>query len=112
MIIKNADEVTSEFVTSYDSTDTAIQWLMPKDDAPHFMMRRFTIEPGGQIGVHQHPEEHEIYILEGEVVLTGSEEGEQVARAGDFVYVAPDESHGYENRSGEQVRFLCVIPKL
>jgi quercetin dioxygenase-like cupin family protein len=112
MIVKPADEFESEEVTSYGSTGTQIQWLVQRDDALHFMMRRFTIEAGGQIGVHQHPEEHEIYILEGEVVLTGNEDGEQVARAGDFVYTEPDEPHGYENHGDVPVRFLCVIPKL
>ena len=112
MMVKNAEEFEYEAVTSYASTDTTIQWFMQREDALRFMMRRFTIEPGGQIGIHQHPEEHEIYILQGEVILTGSEEGEQVAREGDFVYVPPDEPHGYENRGDKQVRFLCVIPKL
>ena len=54
-------------VTDYGSTDTSIRWLITKekDGAPRFSIRRFEMKPGGQIGMHSHPQEHEIYILSG-----------------------------------------------
>ncbi len=102
----------SENVTSYNSTGTTIQWFVHAADVPHFMMRRFTIKPGGQIGVHTHPEDHEIYVLVGDIVLIGVNNAETIARKGDFVYVPPNEPHGYVNRGKKEVQFLCVIPKL
>ncbi len=112
MQLKSASSVPTENVTSYNSTGTTIQWFVKAGDVPHFMMRRFTIKPGGQIGVHTHPEEHEIYILAGEVVLIGASGAETVGKAGDFVYVPPQEPHGYANKGKKDVQFLCVIPKL
>ncbi len=112
MLLKASSSVPAENVTTYNSTGTTIQWFVKAGDVPRFMMRRFTIKSGGKIGVHIHPEEHEIYVLTGEVVLIGVDGAETVARAGDFIYMPPNEPHGYANRTKKDVQFLCVIPKL
>ena len=67
MRIKQIDNVESESVDMYGSTGTSIQWLWGKDDGvPNFALRKFVIKPGGNIGLHGHKEEHEIFILSGE----------------------------------------------
>ena len=67
MIKKNYNEVEELEVKDYGSTGTTIRWLITKEkeNAPRFSLRRFEIQPGGQIGIHNHPQEHEIYILSG-----------------------------------------------
>ncbi len=112
MLLKPSSSVPVENVTSYNSTGTTIQWFVKASDVPRFMMRRFSIKPQGQIGIHAHPEEHEIYILAGEVELIGVNGTETVARAGDFIYVPPNEPHGYMNKGKQDVQFLCIIPRL
>jgi len=112
MLLKSSSSVPAEKVTSYNSIGTTIQWFIKAGDVPRFMMRRFAIKPGGHIGVHAHPEEHEIFLLAGEVVLIGVNGSETVARVGDFIYVPPNEPHGYANNGQKEVEFLCVIPKL
>ena len=100
-------------VTDYGSTETTIRWLITKekDGAPRFSIRRFEMKPGGQIGIHNHPQEHEIYILAGNgEVFTNSERYE--IKANDVLYVPPDEEHGYKNTGTENLIFLCVIPYL
>ncbi len=84
VLLKASSSVPAEKVKSNNSTDTTIQWFVKAGDVPHFMMRRFAIKAGGQIGVHAHPEEHEIYVLAGEIALIGVEGAETLARTGAF----------------------------
>lgn len=83
----------------------------PEDGAPNFILRRFTIEPGGRIPAHRHPAiEHEQFVLQGRMVLSLDGEEREVA-AGEAVFIPAGVAHEYENRSSEPVEFLCVIPK-
>ena len=113
MLIRKLDDVKTEAVTSYDSTGTTIQWLISKEQgAPRFAMRLFTLEPGAVIGMHGHPEEHEIYILQGECDLIAEDGTRTKVTATDAIYMPPEEMHGYENISSERLKFICVIPLL
>ena len=113
MLIRKLDEVKVEAVTSYDSTGTTIQWLISKEQgAPRFAMRLFTLEPGAVIGMHGHPEEHEIYILQGECDLIAEDGTRTKVAATDAIYMPPEEKHGYENIGSETLKFICVIPLL
>ncbi|NHK30679.1 MAG: cupin domain-containing protein [Asgard group archaeon] len=113
MLIRKIDSVISEPVTNYGSTKTSIQWLISKEQgAPRFAMRLFTLEPGAKIGVHGHPEEHEIYIVQGECDLIAEDGTRTGVVATDSIYIPPDEKHGYENTGSETLKFICVIPLL
>lgn len=89
-----------------------MRWLVGKQTgAKTYAMRLFEIAPGGIIPLHDHPEEHEIFVLKGEAKLMGDIEG--VAKKDDVVYVPSNEPHGYDNTEGTEVfRFICVIPLL
>ena len=64
-----------------------IRWLISKKDgAPNFQMRLFEVAPGGHTPLHIHEWEHEVYILEGEGVLT-YEGKDNPFSAGHFVFV-------------------------
>jgi len=83
----------------------------PAEGAPHFVMRRFSIEPGGRVPKHVHDTiEHVQYVLEGEMVI-GTEEGEKVAREGDGILIPAGVAHWYENRGSVPVLFLCTVPQ-
>ncbi|NHJ40251.1 MAG: cupin domain-containing protein [Asgard group archaeon] len=113
MLIRKIDSIKSEAVTNYGSTKTNIQWLISKDQgAPRFAMRLFTLEPGAKIGIHGHPEEHEIYILQGEMDLISEDGSRSKVNASDSIYMPPNEKHGYENIGSKIVKFICVIPYL
>ena len=113
MIKKHYTDVKEEQVTDYGSQRTTIRWLITKenDGAPRFAMRRFEILPGGSIGMHHHPQEHEIYFLEGEGEVFNENETVKV-EAGDVLYVPPEEPHGYKNTGDRPLVFICVIPYL
>lgn len=110
MMKKTADEVPVEEVVMEGVENTYIQWLYSKDDnTPNFAMRRFILKPRGNIPLHDHPWEHEIYVLSGNArVFTDT--GEVTVTAGDVLYVPDDEPHGYENTGEDDLVFLCMIP--
>jgi len=87
-----------------------VRWLIGEaDSAPNFAMRRFAVEPGGFTPHHSHPYEHEIYVLRGEgEVLEGDQP--HPLRAGDVVYVAPNDVHQFRNTGDAPLEFLCLIP--
>lgn len=87
-----------------------IRWVIGKpQEAPNFALRVIEFAPGAVFDVHQHPYEHEIFVLEGEGVAEGPG-GEIHMRPGVALYVPPDEPHGYRNTGAEALRFVCVIP--
>ncbi len=110
MILKSAMSVTNEPVTMEGAKDTSVRWLIADaDGAPNFAMRMFEMQPGGHTPRHSHAFEHEVFIVEGEGVAV-SEDGERAFRAGDVIYVPPDETHQFRNAGSVPCRFLCLIP--
>ena len=84
---------------------TCIQVLV---DGPNFVMRQFTLEPGGHTPLHSHPWEHEVFIVAG----SGRTRGELEAglSAGDALLVEAGERHSFENTGAEPLRMICVVP--
>ncbi|MDH3717926.1 MAG: cupin domain-containing protein [Planctomycetota bacterium] len=112
MKIQQATDVESREVTMEGAAGCSVRWLVDdKDGAPNFAMRQFDVAPGGHTPRHSHPYEHEIYVLEGagEVI-----EGDQARplKAGDVVYVAPDDIHQFRNTGTTAMKFLCMVPHI
>jgi len=104
-------KVKANVVSDYDSQKTTIRVLIDPEMAPNFIMRRFEIQSGGKIGMHDHWNEHEIYVIEGEMDLIDKNGKKTHITKDQFIYIPPDEPHGYVNMSNKSVVFLCVIPK-
>jgi len=80
------------------------------DGVPNFSIRVFTLEPGGHTPHHAHDAEHLNYVIQGEgEILT--DEGPRRIAAGDYVLIEPRERHQYRNPSGDNLVFLCMVPK-
>ena len=87
-----------------------VRWLITKEmGANSFAMRLFEIEPGGNSPLHQHPYEHEVYILEGRGIATDGEQ-ERKFGPGDAIFIPPNERHQLKNTGRKTVKFLCLIP--
>jgi len=98
---KNADEGASKL---------KVRWLITKEmGAPNFAMRLFEMEPKGHSPFHSHPWEHEVFILEGEGLVV-SDEGEERFKAGDVIFILPNEKHQLKNDGEKTVKFLCLVP--
>jgi quercetin dioxygenase-like cupin family protein len=81
----------------------------PADGAPNFAMREFEIEPGGYTPRHSHPYEHEVFVLEGAGEVYEGDTAHPL-RAGDVIYVAPNDVHQFRNTGPGRMRFLCMVP--
>ena len=104
-------EIDEKKVDAFGSTGTSIRVFISEEEAPNFIMRRFEIKPLGQIGVHSHDWEHEIFILQGNVVLINDKGDRESVSSGEFVFIPPNEPHGYINEGNETVAFICMVPK-
>ncbi len=115
MYVSHIDEVKKEKVEMMGADGstakgTWIQWLISKEQgAENYAMRLFTLEPGGIIPRHQHPWEHEIFVIKGRGVIGAGDEEREVIE-GSFAYIPPDVPHWYRNTGDEEWKFICVIP--
>ena len=77
--------------------------------AKNFCMRVFDVEPGSSTPSHEHPWEHEIYILSGRG-LAVSEQGKTPVEKDSVIFIPPNEHHCIVNNGSETLRLICVIP--
>lgn len=113
MYVVNYKERELEEVNLAGAELTTVRWLIGRrTGAKTYAMRLFEIAPGGKIPLHQHDEEHEIFILDGKAKVLGAPT-EQYAQKDDAVFIPSNEEHGYDNTEGtEPFRFICAIPLL
>lgn len=111
MVIKQLSDAVKEKPTMEGAKGVTLQWLITKKDgAPHYAMRLFTLEPAGDIPVHQHDDmEHEIYVVEGEALLK-TPDGDRKIKNGDALLIPAGDRHGFFNVSRQPFKFICVIP--
>lgn len=72
-----------------------------------FDVRVVTIGPGGVSSDHSHPWEQANFVLGGEGTVWLGEESHEIRRD-DFVYVAPNVRHVFENRGGSDLVLLAA----
>ncbi|MBU0639355.1 MAG: cupin domain-containing protein [Planctomycetes bacterium] len=97
-------------VTLEGAKDARMRMLVgPEDGANVFHMRHFEVAPGGHTPHHQHDYEHEIIVLKGKGVAS-SEQGDRPFRAGDVLWIPPNEKHQLRNESTEPLEVVCLIP--
>lgn len=93
---------------------SSIRWVINTEHgAPNFAMRVIEIKPGGNTPFHQHPQEHEVYMLEGKGELKGPN-GATISAIlpGDVALVLPQEEHQFVNTGDTPLKMICVIPIL
>jgi len=94
-----------------DAPGTTIRWLIDAehDGAPVYALRLIEIEPHGHTPRHQHPYEHENFVIEGHGRVWLNGDWHELI-PGDVVFVPAGAEHTYENRDGVPFKFLCGIP--
>ncbi len=102
-----------------DVTGTSVRWLSKHGDDgngyPEYGLRFFTIQPGGQIPIHNHFYHQTMYIESGEFECysydndTGEVTETKICGPGTSVYLASMEPHGMKNIGKEDATFLCCI---
>ena len=109
MTVKYAAEIPAETVPA--GTGTSRQVLIGPDEGPHFAMRRFIIEPGGEIPAHTNTVEHEQYVLGGRATVGIGDRTFEVGE-NDVVFIPAAVPHWYRTKGDLPFEFLCVVPNL
>ena len=107
MPVKSADSVASEPVGA--GRGTRRQVLIGPDEAPNFALRRFIMQPGGNMPRQTNTVAHEQYVLRGRARVGI---GDAVVEVGpdDVVYIPAGVPHWYEAQGDVPFEFLCVVP--
>jgi quercetin dioxygenase-like cupin family protein len=98
---------------------TSIRWLSRYGDDGHgfpdYGLRYFTVEPEGEIPIHNHFYHQTMYILDGafECLAFDADTDElvdkKICTAGTSVFIPSMEPHGMKNIGDEPASFLCCI---
>ena len=112
MLIKKPCDVVVEPVQMEGASGVTVQVLLgPKDNIPTFAMRLFEVAPGGHTPYHNHPFEHEVIIMSGQVAIVVSDNTYPLD-VGDVILVEPNEVHQFRNLSDvDSAKFICLVPK-
>ncbi len=111
MIVRDLTEIEALSVDVAGAKGVTKRVLISEvDGAPNFIMRQFSIRPGGNTPYHTHDWEHVIYVLSGAGQVKHSE-GVHNLKAGGSALVLPNEEHGFVNTGDKPLVFLCSIPK-
>ena len=110
MKVSHSQAVDQRPVDMEGAKGCTVRWLIGQSDgAPNFAMRQFEVAPGGHTPRHSHPYEHEVFVLEGEgMVFEG--DAPHALKAGDVVFVQPNEIHQFRNTGSATMKFLCLVP--
>jgi quercetin dioxygenase-like cupin family protein len=109
MPVRPASDITMQAVAA--GRGTRFQVLIGADQAPHFALRRFIMEPGGGMPRHTNDVEHEQYVLRGRARVGIGDDVFEVG-ADDVVYIPAGVPHWYEAQGDEPFEFLCAVPNL
>ncbi|KAF0150834.1 MAG: hypothetical protein FD143_2511 [Ignavibacteria bacterium] len=107
MFVKNINEFTKEEVKV--GTGTTKQILISSQDAPTFAMRKFSIEPGGEMPMHTNSVEHEQLVLGGKAQVVIGENLYEVKK-NDVLFIPAGVPHSYKTIDDEPFEFLCIVP--
>lgn len=90
----------------------SIRWVMGDNvQTPNFITRVIDLAPGANTPYHQHPWEHEAFVLDGSGTVR-TPEGETELSERMCIYVPPNEEHQFLNTGDETLRFICIIPQV
>ncbi|MHC4207083.1 MAG: cupin domain-containing protein [Planctomycetota bacterium] len=110
MKIEKSSSISKNPVEMEGAKDVGIRWLISKEDgAENFAMRMFELEPGGHTPLHTHPQEHEVFVLEGEGTFV-FEGQEYPLGAEHVVFVPSNKEHRFMNTGASVLRMICIIP--
>ncbi len=107
MFVKQLNKIPAEEVKA--GSKATKQVLISSNEAPNFAMRKFIIEPGGEMPMHTNTVEHEQIVLGGSAeVVIGNER--HIVKKDDVVFIPSGIPHCYKTIGSKPFEFLCVVP--
>jgi quercetin dioxygenase-like cupin family protein len=110
MKIVHYEQIAPDDAGETGAEGVAVRWVITdRDGADNFSMRVISVRPGGHTPYHDHPWEHEVFVLRGHgMIVHGA--GEVGCAPGDVVFIPPSERHQFRNPTDELLEFICLIP--
>lgn len=110
-VVKQMSEVPATDVSQGADVVGVVKRVLigPRDGAPTFAVRLFTLAPSGHTPAHSHPFEHGVIVLRGEGAVQ-TPNGPMAIGEGSVVFVPPGEHHQFRNTGTVPLEFLCVVP--
>ncbi|MBP88625.1 MAG: cupin [Planctomycetaceae bacterium] len=110
MKVNHHEAIEQQPVEMEGAEGCVVRWLVgEKDGAPNFAMRQFEVAPGGHTPKHRHDYEHEVFVLEGNGLVVDGD-ADRPLKAGDVIFVQPDDVHQFRNTGDKPMKFLCIVP--
>lgn len=110
MILKRLEDVHFTDISGYEGVKKQAI-LGPEDGSDEIVMRYFRVAPGGSTPYHAHAWPHLVKIEEGRGVTVDANGNETPVKAGDFIYVADNETHQFRNTEETSLEFMCIVPR-
>ncbi len=110
MIVRDFDKIEREAANLPGMEGVATQAAFAEHEAlPGFLVRMFTLQPGGHTALHWHRQQHLHYVLAGEGYVVGKDDEKIPIRSGEVVLVPSNDPHMIVNTSQDQeLRFFDV----
>ena len=87
----------------------SVRWAInASQGANNFGMRILELEPGKSSSMHQHENEHEVYVLTGSGEVESDDRTHPISE-GAAIYIPPNETHQFHNTGSEVMRFVDVV---
>lgn len=80
-----------------------------EEGAKDFIVRYFTVPPGGRTAYDQHEHQHGVVVVQGSGRVLLGDEWHDIA-VGDSVFTDTNEIHQFETAGDQPLGFICVIP--
>jgi len=108
MYVTKVEKVREYKVTEQGAYKVRVRYLLHKGvGAKKLQLRLFTIDVGGYTPLERHAHEHEVFVLQGRVLVRGRGK-EVVAGSRDVIFIPSYEEHQFKNVGDETVEFLCT----
>jgi quercetin dioxygenase-like cupin family protein len=105
-----ATVAVKEYSEGNASNGSTRRILIGRDEgADDFIVRYFTIPPGGHSSLEHHRHQHGVVIVQGRGKVLLSDRWTEIA-VGDAVFIDPDEVHQFQSAADGPLGFICVIP--
>jgi len=82
----------------------------PAEGWQGWVMRLFTLAPGGYTPRHSHPWPHINYMVSGEGILF-LDGKENAVEPGSVACIPGDAEHQFKNRGEKEFSMLCIVPE-
>ena len=104
--VGNISQIQPGTTSNLVNTDL-YELITPKSHGTQYSFNMMRISPGGSVAVQSHPEEHAIYVLEGECNILLGEAWVNVPQ-GCFLHIPPELTHSFSNESKSSVDILIL----